>query len=163
MNTFIDAEKKLGSSKSVLMLKSCFFMSLLMVSSMASADEDNKREKGLAMVGKLLAGTGAGGMPLPDNMSRYTIEHLFGDVWQGEDLTLQDRSFVTCIVLIALNREAEMKLHFVGARNVGVPREKLEAAITHIAHYAGWPVSISALRVLNEVWPLEENSEEDAS
>jgi alkylhydroperoxidase/carboxymuconolactone decarboxylase family protein YurZ len=47
-------------------------------------------------------------------------------------------------------------LHFVGARNVGIPREKLEAAITHVAHYAGWPVAMTAFRVLNEVWPADD-------
>ena len=116
----------------------------------------DKREKGMAMVGKLLEGTGAGGIPLPEKFSTYTIEHLFGDLWQGDDLALADRSFATCVTLIALNRESEQKLHFVGARNVGIPREKLEAAITHVAHYAGWPVAMSAFRVLNEVWPADD-------
>jgi len=119
----------------------------------------DKREKGMAMVGKLLEGTGAGGIPLPEKFSTYTIEHLFGDLWQGDDLALADRSFATCVTLIALNRESEQKLHFVGARNVGIPREKLEAAITHVAHYAGWPVAMTAFRVLNEVWPAADGSE----
>ena len=119
----------------------------------------DKREKGMAMVGKLLEGTGAGGIPLPEKFSTYTIEHLFGDLWQGDDLALADRSFATCVTLIALNRESEQKLHFVGARNVGIPREKLEAAITHIAHYAGWPVAMTAFRVLNEVWSADDGNE----
>ena len=119
----------------------------------------DKREKGMAMVGKLLEGTGAGGIPLPEKFSTYTIEHLFGDLWQGDDLALADRSFATCVTLIALNRESEQKLHFVGARNVGIPREKLEAAITHVAHYAGWPVAMTAFRVLNEVWPTADENE----
>lgn len=139
-----------------IIIRGTFLYCLLAISAPALSEDSTKREKGLELVQKLLAGTGAGGIPLPDNMTRHTIEHLFGDVWQGDDLSLQDRSFVTCVVLIALNREAEMKLHFVGARNVGVPREKLEAAITHTAHYAGWPVSMSAFRVLDEVWPVEE-------
>lgn len=119
----------------------------------------DKREKGMAMVGKLLEGTGAGGLPLPEKFSTYTIEHLFGDLWQGDDLALADRSFATCVTLIALNRESEQKLHFVGARNVGIPREKLEAAITHVAHYAGWPVAMTTFRELNEVWPTADENE----
>jgi alkylhydroperoxidase/carboxymuconolactone decarboxylase family protein YurZ len=117
-------------------------------------DEHDKQAKGMAMIGTLLKGTGAGGMPLPENFTKYTVEHLFGTVWQGDDLSLQERSLATCVTLIALNREAEMRLHFVGARNVGVPREKLEAAITHVVHYAGWPVGMTAFRVLNDVWPV---------
>ena len=44
------------------------------------------------------------------------------------------------------------RLHFRGARNLGIERSKIEAMITHVAHYAGWPVAVSALRVLGEVW-----------
>ena len=130
---------------------------MICLSGASSADEARsaeKRAKGMALIGTLLKGTGAGGMSLPEKFSDYTVEHLFGDVWQGDDLSLQDRSLVTCVVLIALNRESEMRLHFVGAKNVGVPREKLEAVITHSVHYAGWPNGMTALRVLNEVWPV---------
>jgi alkylhydroperoxidase/carboxymuconolactone decarboxylase family protein YurZ len=128
---------------------------LAMPSLAQEAAADDKQAMGMAMIGQLLAGTEAGGIPLPESFTQYTVEHLFGDVWQGDDLSLQDRSFVTCVTLIALNREAEMRLHFVGAKNVGVPRAKLEAAITHIVHYAGWPVGMTAFKVLNEVWPVE--------
>ena len=123
------------------------------------AAADDKQAKGMQLIGKLLADTEAGGTPLPERFTRYTVEHLFGDVWQGDDLSLQDRSFITCVTLIALNREAEMRLHFVGAKNVGVPREKLEAAITHVVHYAGWPVGMTALKVLNDVWPVDTRAE----
>lgn len=119
----------------------------------AETTSAEKQAKGMQLIGKLLAGTGAGGTPLPEKFTKYTVEHLFGTVWQGDELSLQDRSFITCVTLIALNREAEMRLHFVGAKNVGVPRAKLEAAITHIVHYAGWPVGMTALKVLDEVWP----------
>ena len=121
----------------------------------AEASSAEKQAKGMQLIGKLLAGTGAGGTPLPEKFTKYTVEHLFGTVWQGEELTLQERSFITCVTLIALNREAEMRLHFVGAKNVGVPRAKLEAAITHIVHYAGWPVGMTALKVLDDVWPVD--------
>ena len=112
----------------------------------------DRREKGRALMGRLFAGT-AGGGRLPERLLDYTTEHLFGDVWQQDDLTLQERSLTTCTVLIALGREPEQRLHFAAARNLGVPREKLEAVITHAAHYAGWPVAASASRVLEEVWP----------
>jgi len=59
---------------------------------------------------------------------------------------------ITCTVLVALARENEQVLHFRGARNVGIPRAKLEAMITHVAHYAGWPVAVSAFRTLDSVW-----------
>ena len=114
---------------------------------------ESKIEKGQALVGKLFAGAAGGPrVPMPADFQRYSMEHLFGDVWQGKDLSLQERSLTTCTVLVALARENEQRAHFRGARNVGIPRAKLEAMITHVAHYAGWPTAASALRVLDEVW-----------
>lgn len=78
--------------------------------------------------------------------------HLFGDVWQGPELEVEERSLLTCAVLVALGREAEQRLHFRGARNLGISRDKLDAMIAHVAHYAGWPVAASASRVLADVW-----------
>ena len=111
----------------------------------------DKVEKGQAVLGRLF-GDAVGGTPMPDAFARMTVEHLFGDVWNRPGLTIEERSLLTCTVLVALARENEQRLHFRGARNLGIPREKLEEVITHVAHYAGWPVAVSAFRVLGEVW-----------
>ena len=92
----------------------------------------------------------------PEKFRRYTLEHLFGDVWQGDGLSLEERSLVTCTMLTALAREPEQRFHFAGAKRLGIPREKLVDMITHAAHYAGWPNAVGALRNLNEVWPEDD-------
>ena len=63
-------------------------------------------------------------------------------------------------MLTALGRENEQRLHFRGARNLGIERTTLEAVSNHIAYYAGWPVAVSAMRTLDEVW--EEMDAQDA-
>ncbi|OUS12122.1 hypothetical protein A9Q89_06925 [Gammaproteobacteria bacterium 53_120_T64] len=78
---------------------------------------------------------------MPEKLANYTLEHLFGDVWQGDELSLEQRCLITCTILAALNREAEQRIHFPGAKNIGVTREQLEAMISHAAHYVGWPVA----------------------
>ena len=78
--------------------------------------------------------------------------HLFGDVWQGDGLSIEERSLITCVVLVAAGRDAELRLHLRGARNLGIERAKLEAMMIHVAHYAGWPAGASGLRTLDEVW-----------
>lgn len=122
--------------------------------------DEQKRQKGIALFKKLVEGQerppAVGRSAIPERFSRYTMEHLFGDVWQGDDLPLELRSLITCTILVALNREAEQRIHFPGARNLGVEREQLEAMIVHAAHYAGWPCAASAFRVLGEVWPVAE-------
>ena len=112
-----------------------------------------KIAKGLEVVRRLM-GDNPSPNPMSDKLRRYTIEHLFGDVWQGEELSIEERSLLTCTILTALGRENEQRIHFRGARNLGIPREKLEGMLTHLAHYAGWPVAVSASAVLEEVWPV---------
>jgi 4-carboxymuconolactone decarboxylase len=117
--------------------------------------DEEKRAKGLATIQQLFGPPSGEGPPQPMPLQRYTIEHLFGDVWQQDDLTLPERSLATCTILIALNRPEEMRVHFAGAKNVGVERAKLAGVIAHAAHYAGWPNAMAALRALNDVWPEE--------
>ena len=117
---------------------------------------DDRKEKGKELARIILKGTERGSR-MPRKFSDYSLEHLFGDVWQGEDLSLEERSLITCTILVALNREAEQRIHFRAACNLGLPKERIEGMITHAAHYAGWPVAASAFRVLAEVWPEVED------
>jgi 4-carboxymuconolactone decarboxylase len=122
---------------------------------------DDRVAKGRALAAKLLAGAPPA-RPLPEEFLRQTMANVFGDVWQGEELELEERSLITCTVLVALGRENEQRLHFRGARNLGIPRAKIEAVVNHVAYYAGWPVAVSAMRVLDEVWE-EMDSQQNAS
>ena len=128
---------------------------------MSNSDKDgdraSKRENGKALARILLKGT-TDFPKVPKKFSGYSLEHLFGDVWQGEELSLEERSLITCTILVALNREAEQRIHFRAANNLGLPRERIEGMITHAAHYAGWPVAASAFRILAEVWPEGEEA-----
>jgi 4-carboxymuconolactone decarboxylase len=122
---------------------------------MSDNETNEKREKGKALARIILKGAERGPR-VPKYFADYSLEHLFGDVWQGEELTIEERSLITCTILVALNREAEQRIHFRAASNLGLPRERIEGMITHAAHYAGWPVAASAFRVLAKVWPEEE-------
>ena len=115
----------------------------------------DKNEKGRQLLDKL-CGNPDGVSGLPEQFGNYTLEHLFGDVWQGKELALEERSLITCTILTALAREPEQSFHFAAAKRLGVPREKLLGMITHTAHYAGWPNAMGAIRSLNKVWPEEE-------
>lgn len=115
---------------------------------------DNRMDKGRALLAKL-SGKADALDAFPARFRDFTLGHLFGDVWQGEDLPLQERSLVTCTILTVLARETEQRFHFAAAKRLGVPREKLLEMIVHAAHYAGWPIAVGALRSLGEVWPEE--------
>lgn len=112
---------------------------------------DERRDRGRTLAARLFAGAPTSA-PLPAEMGRYTVDHLFGDVWQGTALAIEQRSLITCCLLAAAGRDVELRLHVRGARHLGVERDVLEAAVTHTAHYAGWPAGASGLRVVAEVW-----------
>lgn len=118
---------------------------------MTTDEVADRRTAALQLTARMFAGAGAR-PALPATLAKHTIDHVFGEVWLDPSLALEQRSLITCAVLIATGREAEQRLHFRGARNLGITRETLEAVITHVAHYAGWPVAVSASGILAEVW-----------
>ena len=117
------------------------------------------REQGRELAGRLFKGAPPT-KGVSTDLLTHTIDHLFGEIWQDQRLSLEQRSLITCTVLVALGRESEQFLHFRGARNLGISRDTLEAMITHVAHYAGWPVAVSASRVLSDVWETMDQQEE---
>ena len=74
-----------------------------------------------------------------------TDDVLFGDVWERPQLSKRDRSLITCAALIATGKTEQMDFHFPTAIRNGVTREELVEMITHLAFYAGWPNSMSAI------------------
>ncbi len=92
---------------------------------------------------------------LPDDFMNITVEHLFGKIWTRPGLELQERSMITLAALTVLGRENELRVHLRGALNLGIPREKIEEILMHLAHYGGWPCAVSALRVAKEVFEAD--------
>ena len=118
---------------------------------MSYDNDDEKMAAGAAIVEKLGLLTKAN-PALSDDLRAHTLQALFGTIWTRDGLELKTRSLITLTKLIALNREHELVLHFRGARNLGIERETLEEVILHVAHYAGWPVAVTASSVLDAVW-----------
>ncbi len=108
-------------------------------------------DTGRALAAKLFAGAPRN-RPLGREMTGHTMGHLFGNIWQGEGLSTEERSLITCTVLTVSGKLDELRLHVRGARNLGIERQTLEAMMIHVAHYAGWPAGVSAIRVLDEIW-----------
>ena len=88
-----------------------------------------------------------------------TVELLFGDIWTRDGLALRDRSLITVATLIALNREAQLRVHLRGALNVGVGREEIKEMIIHLAHYAGWPAAMTAMKIADEIFKERDGNE----
>ncbi len=81
-----------------------------------------------------------------------TDDVLFADVWERPELSKRDRSMITVAALVALNRPDQLRFHLGRAIENGVKKEELIEAITHLAFYAGWPCSMTAISVAKEVF-----------
>lgn len=88
-------------------------------------------------------------------LADLTDDVLYGQVWANPDLSRRDRSLVTVSALIALNRPEQLRSHLALARANGVTQKELMATITHLAFYAGWPNSVTAVRIAREVLEAE--------
>lgn len=122
--------------------------------------DPDRLEKGRDVLRKLRAGG-----PVPASNAteevfpefwEMTQEHLFGEVWSRPGLALRDRSIITVAVLTALARTEELKGHMKYALNIGLSREEILEVLMHVAHYAGWPTGVSAVRAAKEVFPPRE-------
>ncbi|HVM52118.1 MAG TPA: carboxymuconolactone decarboxylase family protein [Acidimicrobiales bacterium] len=116
--------------------------------------DDESRARGVEIYKRL--GLPRSGPALPDAFRDMTMGHLFGDVWSRPGLELRERSLATVTTLAALGRDAQLRIHLRGALNLGITRDTLEELFLHLAHYAGWPVAVSALQALAEVTAEDE-------
>lgn len=85
--------------------------------------------------------------------AHYNDDILFGENWNNTDLDLKTRSLLTVTALMAQGiTDDSLKHHLQNAKNNGVSRAEIAAAITHTAFYAGWPKAWATFRLAKEVW-----------
>ncbi|MEQ9642265.1 MAG: carboxymuconolactone decarboxylase family protein [Alphaproteobacteria bacterium] len=82
----------------------------------------------------------------------FTERVVFGEVWEGEELSKRDRSLITVTTLVALGHERQLRGHLQRALYNGVTREEIIGVITHLAFYAGWPRAMTGATIAKEVF-----------
>ena len=83
-----------------------------------------------------------------DLITRYA----WGEIWSRTGLPRRARSLITIAMLVALNRDHELKMHIRGALQNGVTREELRETLLHAAIYCGMPAANSAFHLAEEVF-----------
>ena len=85
--------------------------------------------------------------------AHYNDDVLFGENWNNTDLDLKTRSLLTVTALMAQGiTDSSLKHHLQNAKNNGVSKAEIAAAITHTAFYAGWPKAWATFTLAQEVW-----------
>ena len=90
--------------------------------------------------------------------AHYNDDVLFGENWNNQDISLKTRCLLTVISLMSQGiTDSSIKYHLQNAKNNGVTKEEMAAAITHTAFYAGWPKAWATFNLAKEIWS-EDNS-----
>ena len=115
----------------------------------------NIKKENKAMTNKKIvqtAGRNSLGTFAPE-FAHFNDDVLFGENWNNKDLTLKTRSLITVIALMSQGiTDSSLKYHLQNAKNNGITKEEIAAAITHTAFYAGWPKAWATFNLAKEVW-----------
>ncbi|MBR6388972.1 MAG: carboxymuconolactone decarboxylase family protein [Opitutales bacterium] len=88
----------------------------------------------------------------PD-FAHFNDDILFGENWNNRDIPLKTRCIITVVALMSQGiTDSSLKYHLQNAKNSGVSKEEIAAAITHAAFYAGWPKAWAAFNLAKDVW-----------
>ncbi|KMK19770.1 4-carboxymuconolactone decarboxylase [Pluralibacter gergoviae] len=89
---------------------------------------------------------------LNEEFQNFISRYAWGETWTRPGLNHHTRSMITIAMLIALNREAELKMHLRAAFNNGVTRDELKELIMHSALYCGLPAANATMHLAQQVF-----------
>ena len=82
-----------------------------------------------------------------DLITRYA----WGEIWTRPGLNQKTRSLLTISMLVALNRNDELRLHLRAALKNGVTPDEIREVLLHSAIYCGAPAANSAFHIASEI------------
>jgi 4-carboxymuconolactone decarboxylase len=90
--------------------------------------------------------------PLNTDFQDLITRYAWGEIWTRTALPRHTRSMLTIAMLVALNREEELKLHLRASANNGVTRDEIKEVLLQSAIYCGVPAANSAFRIAQQVF-----------
>jgi 4-carboxymuconolactone decarboxylase len=90
--------------------------------------------------------------PFNSEFQDLITRYAWGEIWTRPGLPRHTRSLLTIVMLVATNREEELKLHLRAAANNGVTRDEIKEALLQSAIYCGVPAANSAFKLAQEVF-----------
>jgi 4-carboxymuconolactone decarboxylase len=89
---------------------------------------------------------------LNSEFQNLITRYAWGEIWTRPGLPRHTRSLLTIAMMVALNREEELKLHLRAAANNGVSRDEIKEVLLQAAIYCGVPAANSAFHMAQEVF-----------
>jgi 4-carboxymuconolactone decarboxylase len=89
--------------------------------------------------------------PLTEEFQDLITRLAWGEIWTRPAIDHTTRRLLTIAMLVALNREGELRLHLRAALEQGVAPELLKETLLQSAVYCGVPAANSAFALLGEI------------
>jgi 4-carboxymuconolactone decarboxylase len=90
--------------------------------------------------------------PFNEPFQEFITKYAWGEVWSRPGLSRHTRSLLTLVMMVALNREEEFKMHVRAAFNNGVTREEIQEALLQASLYCGLPAANNAYQWAESVF-----------
>jgi 4-carboxymuconolactone decarboxylase len=87
-----------------------------------------------------------------EEFQNLITRYAWGEIWTRPGLPRQTRSLITVAMLVALNREEELRLHLRAALRNGVTQEEIRETLLQSAIYCGVPAANSSFRIAHEIF-----------
>lgn len=86
------------------------------------------------------------------DLQQLVTEFAWGSVWTREGLPRPTRSLLCIVMLTALNRPHELRLHLKAALGNGCSPVEIREALIQSVIYCGVPAALDAFRIAREVF-----------
>jgi len=128
----------------------------------ATVTEETRFEEGLAKQAELfgpdMKKRQTDAPILRRKINRWLADNCFGDYYTRNGLNDQEREMITfCFILAQGGCENQLRGHTAGNFGVGNDKEKLYSVVEQCMPYIGYPRSLNAMNVIDEVAKTMEN------
>lgn len=116
--------------------------------------------KQVELFGEDMAKRQTDGPLLRRNINRWLADNCFGDYYTRNGLNDQEREMITfCFILAQGGCENQLRGHTAGNFGVGNDKEKLYGIVEQCMPYIGYPRSLNAMNIIDEVARKMENQQ----
>lgn len=127
-----------------------------------TTNEKTRFEDGLTkqveLFGSNMAKRQTDGPVLRRNINRWLADNCFGDYYTRNGLDDRERELITfCFILAQGGCENQLRGHTAGNFGVGNDKEKLYSVVEQCMPYIGYPRSLNAMNIIDEVSKKMEN------
>ncbi len=99
--------------------------------------------------------------PFNEDFQDLITRLAWGEIWSRPGLDKNARSLITIAMLVALNREEELKMHLGAAANNGVTRDEIKELLLHAALYCGLPAANASIKLAEQVFADQDGAQGD--